>query len=93
MHACPKCPQFKGPQHLMQQLYRPLAAYVASAPSDVPSPHMQSLFEQFSSFMAYFQRVSSQAFALTTTQLGFPNHFGQGVSPTTRFLTLIDHII
>ena len=83
MHACPKCPQFKGPQHLMQQLYRPLAAYVASAPSEVPSPHMQSLFEQFQSFMASSQRGSSQAYTMTITQSGFPNNFGQGVNPTT----------
>ncbi|GMP88280.1 hypothetical protein CsSME_00040319 [Camellia sinensis var. sinensis] len=75
-HACPKLVQPKGrspgppSSKPTSSGSRSSAAFSAPVFENGLSSNMQSMFEQFKSFMVANPTLSSQASAMTTTQLG-----------------------
>ncbi|XP_028126142.1 uncharacterized protein LOC114322890 [Camellia sinensis] len=75
-HACPKLLQPKGrlsgppSSKPTSSGSRSSAAFFAPVSENGPSSNMQSMFKQFKSFMVTNANLSSQASAMTTTQLG-----------------------
>ncbi|GMP54283.1 hypothetical protein CsSME_00019498 [Camellia sinensis var. sinensis] len=75
-HACPKLLQPEGrsssppSSKLPSSGSRPSVAFSVLASENGPSYNMQSMFEQFKSFMVANPNLLPQAFAMTNTQLG-----------------------
>ncbi|GMP40762.1 hypothetical protein CsSME_00011086 [Camellia sinensis var. sinensis] len=83
-HACPKLLQPKGrssgpPSSKPTSLgSRSSATFSTPVSENDPSSNMQSMFEQFKSFMVANPNLSSQASAMTTTQLGLSGSSSSG---------------
>ncbi|CAL5429371.1 unnamed protein product [Camellia sinensis] len=83
-HACPKLLQPKGRSSgspFAKPTFsgsRSSAAFSAPVSENDPSSNMQSMFEQFKSFMVANPNLSSQASAMTTTQFGLSGSSSSG---------------